>query len=223
MKTVSELVDRTGSTKLLLRDWISNSSNKVEVLSANEEVAKRVLCDLQVTTKSILGVVVYYTGGLLIDNGWLRILGSGNSRLTRNVTTWNNLNLNDKKTKIPNSLLIADDVLGGFFTINTGAFEGGKGEIFYLAPDTLEWEGLNMQYSDFLHWSCCGDVNQFYSDLRWKGWNEDVLKVKGDQTFSLYPFLWTKVKNNGSRTKAVVSIEETWELNLMFQKKLGTD
>ncbi|WP_211344408.1 DUF2625 family protein [Paenibacillus lentus] len=37
--------------------------------------------------------------------------------------------------------------------MNGGAFEGRLGEIFYLAPDTLEWESLDMQYSDFLNWA----------------------------------------------------------------------
>ena len=39
--------------------------------------------------RSPLGAVVYETGGILVDGGWLRILGSGNARLTRTLPGWN--------------------------------------------------------------------------------------------------------------------------------------
>mgnify|MGYP000969392700 FL=1 len=39
---------------------------------------------------------------------------------------------------MPGYLLVADDVLGGFFEINGGAFDGKAGNIFYYAPDSGE-------------------------------------------------------------------------------------
>ena len=39
---------------------------------------------------------------------------------------------------MPSYLLVADDVLGGFFAINGGAFDGKAGNIFYYAPDSGE-------------------------------------------------------------------------------------
>ncbi len=39
---------------------------------------------------------------------------------------------------MPSYLLVADDVSGGFFAINGGAFDGKAGNIFYYAPDSGE-------------------------------------------------------------------------------------
>lgn len=46
-------------------------------------------------------------------------------------------------------MLVVDDVLGGHFAMNGGAFEGKIGDIFYFALDSLEWEPMNMTYSEF--------------------------------------------------------------------------
>ena len=39
---------------------------------------------------------------------------------------------------MPSYLLVADDVLGGFFAINGGTFCGKAGNVFYYAPDSGE-------------------------------------------------------------------------------------
>jgi hypothetical protein len=36
-----------------------------------------------------MGAIIYETGGLLVDNGWIRILGSGHKKLDRNLPEWN--------------------------------------------------------------------------------------------------------------------------------------
>ena len=45
--------------------------------------------NVQVTTHSTLGALAYDTGGLFIDNGWLRLLGSGHPRRRRTLPGWN--------------------------------------------------------------------------------------------------------------------------------------
>jgi hypothetical protein len=90
-----------------------------------------------------MGAIIYETGGILVDDGWVRILGSGSAALNRDLMTWN-------KDKQNNFLLVADDVLGGFFAINAGAFGPESiGKIFYFSPDNLQWEATNKSYSDF--------------------------------------------------------------------------
>ncbi|WP_264653387.1 DUF2625 domain-containing protein [Actinoplanes cyaneus] len=48
------------------------------VLAADPQRADEELLRAQVTTRSWLGAVVHRSGGLVLDHGWLRILGSGN-------------------------------------------------------------------------------------------------------------------------------------------------
>ena len=52
--------------------------------------------------------------------------------------------------------LIADDAAGGYFAINGGGLDGTPGNVFYLPPDTLEWEDCEKGYGDFLHWALVG-------------------------------------------------------------------
>jgi hypothetical protein len=113
MKSLNELFDKTESTWKQLNQWVKNAKNQVELLPVNDKENQKILLELQITTKSLLGTVVYYTGGILVNEGWLRILGSGDLRLPRNLATWNQIK-NGRSTRLPGSLLIADDVVGGF-------------------------------------------------------------------------------------------------------------
>ena len=65
--------------------WIKASKNKVQVLPKSAAEADSALFAAQVTTRSPMGAVIYETGRILVDNGWLRILSSGSAALNRNL------------------------------------------------------------------------------------------------------------------------------------------
>ncbi|MGZ0084925.1 DUF2625 family protein [Caldibacillus thermoamylovorans] len=220
MKSFNELFDKTELTWKQLNRWMRDAKNQVELLPANIKENQKILLELQITTKSLLGTVVYYTGGILVNEGWLRILGSGNPRLPRNVATWNQI-VSGQTTRLPGGLLIADDVVGGFFAINGGAFGGNIGDVFYLAPDTLEWENLEMSYSNFVNWALTGDINRFYETFQWENWTDGVRKITGDKGILIYPYLWAEGEEIGLRSKSIVPIDELWKLNLDNKEKLG--
>ena len=91
---------------------------------------------------------------------------------------------------MPSYLLVADDILGGFFAINGGAFDGKSGNVFYYAPDSGEREHTQLGYSQFLYWALCGDISKFYELYRWDGWHEDVRKISLDRVmFAMSPLL----------------------------------
>ena len=148
----------------LVEGWIAEASHPVEVLPPAEDAGES-LVSLQVTKRSPLGAIAYYTGGLLIDHGWLRILGSGHSRLPRLLPSWNfSCGLLESNTPPP-CLLIGDDVLGGFFALNGGRFAPEGHSVWYFAPDTLEWEDTEKGYTDFLHWCLVGDLEALLRTL----------------------------------------------------------
>jgi hypothetical protein len=118
-------------------------------------------------------------------------------------------------------LLVADDVVGGFFAMNGGAFEGQLGNIFYLAPDTLEWEDLEMGYADFIKWSLTGNMAQFYESFRWENWEEEVVRLCGNSGVLIYPYLWAEGEELNNRSRNVVPIKELWELIQVNRMKLG--
>ncbi|ALJ01378.1 hypothetical protein DC20_10745 [Rufibacter tibetensis] len=219
-RTLEELIDAKEPGWDLLLKWIKEAKNKVDVLPATQATAEAALLQAQVTTRSPMGAVVYETGGILIDDGWLRILGSGTALMPRSLMTWNKGKSYQKDGEQPSFLLIADDVLGGFFAINAGGLgQKDLGRVFYLSPDDLQWESTQLSYSDFLQFCFSANLDGFYEGLRWKGWREEVKILSGDQAFHCYPYLWTT--EGSDITKVVrkpVPVEELWQ-HYMGQKK----
>jgi len=114
-------------------------------------------------------------------------------------------------------LLVADDVVGGFYALNGGAFGPETGKIFYFAPDTLRWESMNnMDYSELLVWALGDKLSRFYASLGWDGWESEVSFMGGDSALSVYPFLWSKeAKDIARSSRKACPIEEVYELNVV--------
>jgi hypothetical protein len=224
MRSVDELINKTEPGWTLVQQWIDAAKNKVEVLPCDTAKSKEALYEAQVTTRSPMGAIIYMTGGMLIDNGWIRILGSGSSKLNRTLPEWNKGKSFKEFGERPAFLLIADDVVGGFFAINGGQFGKDAGKIYYLAPDDLEWEALDMTYSDFLNFCFDGDLAEFYSNLRWTNWKDEASKLDGDKVYAFYPFLWTKEgKDINKISRKPIPIEEQYSFNMSSRKQLGLD
>jgi hypothetical protein len=208
-----------------LVDWIKDAKNKVEVLPRDKARAEAGLIKAQVTTRSPLGAVIYETGGILIDNGWVRILGSGSKKLDRDLMDWNKNKAYEKLGEQLSFLLIADDVLGGFFALNAGGISNDDiQKVFYFAPDDLKWTLTNLTYTEFLSFCFAGDIKKFYSNLYWKNWKKDIKLIDGNQAYSCFPFLFTvEGKDINKVIKKAVPIEEIWLLHndLVLQLNLN--
>lgn len=222
MRALSELVNKTEPGWILVKEWIDAAKNKVEILPVDTGKANEALYKTQVTTRSPMGAVVYMTGGLLIDNGWIRILGSGSGKLNRTLPDWNKGKSFKEFGDSPAFLLIADDVLGGFFLLNGGGLGKDLGKIYYFSPDNLEYEPLDLTYTEFLDFCFNNDLNEFYMDYRWKNWKDDVSGLNADSVYNFFPALWTKEgKDINNVSKKVIPVEEQYNLNLDFRKQLG--
>lgn len=202
MRTLEQLIDHRDPALPLILDCAKASAHDADILAPSTERAA-VLTWLQVTTRSHLGSVAYDTGGIVIDGGWLRILGCGHDRLTRNLRDWN-------FGRSAGYLLVADDAVGGFFALNGGSLGECVGTIYYWAPDTLAWESLDMGYGDFLTWTFTERLARFYEGLRWQGWQADCAALGTDQCFNFYPFLWTAEGSVQDSTRGVVNVAARW-------------
>ncbi|MGD9680113.1 MAG: DUF2625 family protein [Candidatus Obscuribacterales bacterium] len=225
MKSLDELINNDDPGWPIVLDWISGATNHVMVLPSSHPQREEALLGTQMTTRSILGAVVYETGGMLVDHGWLRILGSGHPQLPRSFADWNRSVQPGWPYEVP-YLLVADDVLGGFFVQDNGAL-GDPCKIFYLAPDSLEFENLGVGYSDFVYQFCLnGDIDEYYSPHRWSGWQDDIAALKGDQVMLTFPPLWTKpiVRSHAlmGRSRDPVHVKEAYEM-LLFQMEEMAD
>lgn len=205
--------NKTDSIWPLVQQWISSAWNSVEVLKSNRKLGEAVLHQLHITSRSPLGAVALETGGIFFDHGWLRFLGSGSEQMRGNLLSWNGIGNGAVGNKLRNAYIIAHDIVGGFFAMNGGEFSGRRGEVFYLAPDTLQWESLQMSYSQILYWSCFGNLGEFYHTSRWSSWENDILAINGDQGISVYPFLWSNTNTPiEARSRRIVPMIELWNL-----------
>jgi hypothetical protein len=221
MKNVDELINKIEPGWALVSEWISSAKNKVEILTCDSARAKDALYKTQVTTRSPMGAIIYSTGGLLIDNGWIRILGSGHFRLDRTIPDWNKGKTFNEYGDAPSFLLIADDAVGGFFAINGGELGKDLGKVYYLSPDNLNWEPLELTYTEFLLFCFNHDLNKYYEGLRWKNWQKDVLALDGNKVYNFYPFLWTKEgKNIDKNSRKQIPVEEQYRFNIDMKKQL---
>ena len=169
-----------------------------------------------------MGAIVFSTGGILIDDGWIRILGSGSPRLPRSLPEWNKGKTFAEYGQPSSFYLIADDAIGGFFAINGGGLGKDAGKVYYLSPDNLEWEAMDQTYSDFLEFCFSGKLESYYKGYRWKGWRKEVAAISGDQAFNFFPPLFTKEgKDLTKSSRKAVPVEEQYSYTLEMKKQLG--
>lgn len=135
--------------------------------------------------------------------------------MQRNLSTWN-------AQRTDGYLLIGDDVVGGFFAINGGALGPEIESVYYWAPDNLDWECLNLGFTDLVHAFMSGRTAAFYESLRWPNWQADIMNVSTDQCFSYYPFLWTKEGSLETTHRSVVPVSEAFDMKLEIVRQLST-
>jgi hypothetical protein len=178
--------------------------NQCEILPPSD-ARSEVLLDIQVTTRSPLGGIAYDTGGILIDHGWLRFPGSGHPRLARTLSDWN-------RGRSEGLYLVADDVVGGFFAINGGGLGTDVQRLYYWPPDRLEWEPMQIGFTEFFRWALTARLTQYYENLRWPNWTDEVRNLSGDQCFNFYPFLWSTEGSVEGSDRRPVPVAEAFDL-----------
>jgi hypothetical protein len=157
----------------LVKRWIDQATNEVTTVPADPAGGEDVLAALEVTERSILGALAVHTGGLVIDHGWLRVHG-GKALL-------------DWREQVEGWLIVGHDVVAGFYAVDKQ-----DGEVRYLAPDTLEWEGTEMGHAAWVHWTLTGEIGAFYEALRWPGWEGESEPLAPDTGLNLYPPPFTR-------------------------------
>ena len=200
-----------------IKNMFIKSNRKIDLNLDESKDGKKSLEILKITSESPLGSIILNTSGIVIDN-WIRIFGH-DTNTSKGVIGYNEIGENGVATKITKMLIVADDVVGGIFALNAGRFSEGIGEVWYFAPDTLAWESLGMQYSEFIAWIAQGNINEFYSTMRWSTWKEECKDIKFNESILIYPFLWSNEIQLEKADKKIVSSEELFKINQEYSKK----
>ena len=212
-RTVGQLINADEDAWPTVLEWIAQAMRPVETLSTGASLGEATLFALQVTTRSPMGAIALRSGGILVDHGWLRILGAGNERIGGGLREWNGLDGREPlDPPLAGGFVVAYDAIGGFFALNGGAWEGDPGRVHYFPPDTYERESLDMTYSAFLEFAFSDALDRFYADLRWPGWESEVGAIGPDQAISIYPFLGFKGEPIAMRSRRPVPARELWGL-----------
>ncbi|MDT0327395.1 DUF2625 family protein [Nocardiopsis lambiniae] len=206
MRELSELVEVERPGWPVVIEHLERARLPVRALPGDPDRGRTCLHRLQITARSFLGAMALESGGLLVDDGWLRVYGGGGPELPGLGE------VNDLSAAVvhgpPVRLIVGHDVLGGIFALNGPGCEddrypGRPGEMVYFAPDSLAWEPLEAAYSSWLPWMLEEhNLENFYADLRWPGWRESVAGLTPDQGLAASPPLWTK---EAARNPAAVS------------------
>lgn len=197
-----------------LEEMFITSKYSIEIYKVSHKT-EEVVEKLGITTDSVLGSIIFNTEFIKVDN-WVRILGCGNKNHDGIVE----FNIYFKKYE-NKMFAIATDIVGGVFAINQGKYSEDIGKVWYLAPDTLEWESLSFEYSEFVSWLAQGETGEFYQSMRWENWRELSKNVEIDQGILIYPFLWSNEIVIQTATKKIVPFYELANINMEYITKLG--
>jgi len=208
-KPLEQLINKCDPGWPRVAEWLRDAGARAEVLSADRPRSESVLVALQVTTRSPLGAIALETAGIIFDHGWVRLLGGGGPAIEGDLARWNGLGTTTLRPPFSGALIVGYDVLGGFFAINGGAFGDCTGNVFYFAPDSLQWEDMQRGYGDFVQVLCAGDLANFYANYRWESWQSEVSSIAFDKVLHILPPLWTKEGKDLERQsrRAIPAIE----------------
>ena len=198
-----------------LKNILNKSSINILINEKNEY--GNILEKMGVNENSALGQIIIKTAGIIVENT-IRVYANGNDLDMRNIY---HFNLELEQYLGNQRLVIADDIFGGLFALNKEAFQSTKEEIWYFAPDTLEWENLEINYKEFIDWISRNSLNEFYSAFKWSDYYKDVKDIKFNQGILVYPFLWSNECNIETAEKKIVPFSELITLNLEYKEKFN--
>ena len=179
------------------------SSNDIKFLKCNKKITDSI--ERPQEQKFILEHFSYVT-----VNGYLKILGNDSE------SGFSYCNELFSKCYNSNHCLIAYDILGGLFAINIEKLNS----IEYFAPDTLEWEDLEIDYKEFLYWVTTNQLDTFYQELIVPDLLTLDLSLEKNEVVLTYPFIWSMEYTPSGAVRKIVPFKELLEMNADFYRQL---
>ena len=198
--------DRKTNKMLTMKEILEEfeeSPNDIKFLKCNKKITDSI--ERPQELKFILEHFSYVT-----VNGYLKILGNDSEN---GFSYCNEL---FSKCYNSNHCLIAYDILGGLFAINIEKLNS----IEYFAPDTLEWEDLEIDYKEFLYWVTTNQLDTFYQELIVPDLLTLDLSLEKNEVVLTYPFIWSMEYTPSGAVRKIVPFKELLEMNADFYRQL---
>ena len=190
------------TTKKIIEEF-EESPNDIKFLKFNKKITDSI--EKPQELKFILEHFSYVT-----VNGYLKILGNDSEN---GFSYCNEL---FSKCYNSNRCLIAYDILGGLFAISIEKLNS----IEYFAPDTLEWEDLEIDYKDFLYWVTTNQLDTFYQELIVSDLFTLDLSLEANEVVLTYPFIWSMEYTPSDAVRKIIPFKELLEMNADFYRQL---
>jgi len=89
-------------------------TNRINVLFVDPVRAQNTVSSLQLNENSYIGAIARHSGGVLVDGGWIKLLGSGNNAVFGDLLSWNGFGNDIGITLLHGACIIAYDLAGLF-------------------------------------------------------------------------------------------------------------
>ncbi|MFC4123027.1 DUF2625 family protein [Nonomuraea zeae] len=232
MRELDELIDVDDPAWPELRELLATAAVPLRTLPVDRGEAHRSVLQLQVTARSFLGALALNTGGLIVDDGWVRVFGGGSGGGGDVLPSLAQVNqfpaVFDPGWRPAAGLVVGHDVLGGVFAVNgpdpaAAGRPGEPGQVTYFAPDTLEWESMEMSHSAWTSWLLSDRPARFYEGLRWPGWRPEAAALASSLGITVHPCLWSEEARAdlAATTRAAVPMRQVLGLAADFARQLG--
>lgn len=132
-----------------INSWFDNAQQMVtRVRSSGSNLDSMKM--LHIGEGSYLGEIVGTYSKIALCDGYFRLLcGAGDD----SIIDINAVNKNGMPELFPGALIVAYDINGNLFALNSGACrEATMGSVLYLTKDSFVWENLDLRYAQFLKW-----------------------------------------------------------------------
>lgn len=190
----------------LLGEMLLNGANRVKIIPADDACAAINAEYYQADGSTNFGLLITTSGGVVV-NGVVRLLGSNRAPEYRDITLWN------VKFGSAGAVILGDDIFGGVFAVNTGAFSDKLGNIFYFAPDTLEWEDTELQLSGLFAWLKDGDMTGFYGQFSAEEYEKfRSMNVKFNEVLHILPPQWSAEFKTEPHDVRAIDVSEYYRL-----------
>lgn len=150
-----------------INEWFNNAPEKIEIVR-NAKRDSYSMDILHVHDGSYLGEIVGGYSKVTLCAGYFDLLcGIGEN----SIVEINALSKNGMPGLFPGALIIAYDMNGNIFALNSGACKDAViGRVIYLPKESFAWEDLDLSYAQFLKW--VSGLTE--SELIINGWKPDA-------------------------------------------------
>ena len=129
--------------------WLKNTMEKIDFVRTTVKDTDS-MKKLHVHDGSYLGEIVGNYSRIAFCNGYISLLCSVGDT---SIVDINALNKNGMPELFPGAMIIAYDINGDIFALNSGACEDADlGKVLYLPKESFAWENLDLSYAQFLKW-----------------------------------------------------------------------